>query len=84
MKRLALVLVVLVGLLVAVDYGAAALAESAVARQMRDQLGLDRRARRRCASRRPTPRTLRRARQRAPYVAQVALFAPACGHVPAD
>jgi hypothetical protein len=41
MKRLALVLVVLVGLLVAVDYGAAALAESAVARQMRDQLGLD-------------------------------------------
>jgi hypothetical protein len=41
MKRLAIVLVVLVGLLVAVDYGAAALAESAVARQMRDQLGLD-------------------------------------------
>jgi hypothetical protein len=40
MKRLAIVLVVLVGLLVAVDYGAAALAESAVARQMRDQLGL--------------------------------------------
>lgn len=40
MKRLVIGLVVLVGLLVAVDFGAAALAESAVSRQMREQIGL--------------------------------------------
>lgn len=40
MKRLIVGLIVLVGLLVAVDFGAAALAESAVARQMREQIGL--------------------------------------------
>lgn len=40
MRRLVIVLIVLAGLLVAADFGAAALAESAVARQMRSQLGL--------------------------------------------
>src|SRR5688500_4090506 len=40
MRRLIIALLVLVGLLVAVDYGAAALAESAVSRQMREQIGL--------------------------------------------
>jgi hypothetical protein len=40
MRRLIIVLLVLVGLLVAADFGAAALAESAVSRQMRSQLGL--------------------------------------------
>lgn len=40
MKRLIIALVVAVGVLVAVDYGAAALAESTVSRQVRDQLGL--------------------------------------------
>lgn len=40
MRRLVIGVLVVVGLLVAVDYGAAALAESAVARQMREQLGL--------------------------------------------
>jgi hypothetical protein len=40
MRRLVIALLVLVGLFVAVDYGAAALAESAVSRQMRDQIGL--------------------------------------------
>jgi hypothetical protein len=40
MKRLIVGLLVLVGLLVAADFGAAALAESAVSRQMRAQLGL--------------------------------------------
>ncbi|MCW0214464.1 MAG: DUF2993 domain-containing protein [Pseudonocardia sp.] len=40
MKRLIIVLLVLVGVLVAVDYGTAALAESAVSRQMRERLGL--------------------------------------------
>lgn len=40
MKRLIVVLLVLVGVLVAVDYGAAAVAESAVSRQMRERLGL--------------------------------------------
>jgi LmeA-like phospholipid-binding len=40
MRRLVIALLVLVGLLVVVDYGAAALAESAVSRQMRDQIGL--------------------------------------------
>lgn len=40
MKRLIIGLLVLVGLLVAVDFGAAALAESAVSRQMREQIGL--------------------------------------------
>jgi hypothetical protein len=40
MRRLVIALLVLVGLLVAVDFGAAALAESAVSRQMREQLGL--------------------------------------------
>ncbi|MEN3300950.1 DUF2993 domain-containing protein [Pseudonocardia sp.] len=40
MKRLIVVLLVLVGVLVAVDYGAAAAAESAVSRQMRERLGL--------------------------------------------
>ena len=40
MRRLVIALLVLVGLLVAADFGAAALAESAVSRQMREQLGL--------------------------------------------
>lgn len=40
MKRLIVGLLVLVGLLVAVDFGAAAVAESAVSRQMREQIGL--------------------------------------------
>jgi len=40
MKRLLVVLVVLVGVLVAADFGAAAVAESAVSRQMREQIGL--------------------------------------------
>jgi hypothetical protein len=40
MRRLVIALLVLVGLFIAVDYGAAALAESAVSRQMRDQIGL--------------------------------------------
>jgi DUF2993 family protein len=40
MRRLVIALLVLVGLFVAVDFGAAALAESAVSRQMREQLGL--------------------------------------------
>lgn len=40
MKRLIIGLLVLVGLLVAADFGAAALAESAVSRQMREQIGL--------------------------------------------
>lgn len=40
MKRLIIGLIVLVGLLVAADFGAAALAESAVSRQMREQLAL--------------------------------------------
>jgi hypothetical protein len=40
MRRIVIALLVLVGLFVAVDYGAAALAESAVSRQMRDQIGL--------------------------------------------
>lgn len=40
MKRLIVGLVVLVGVLVGVDFGAAALAESAVSRQMREQIGL--------------------------------------------
>jgi hypothetical protein len=40
MRRVVIGLLVLVGLLVAVDYGAAALAESAVSRQMRQQIGL--------------------------------------------
>ncbi|MGI5127010.1 DUF2993 domain-containing protein [Pseudonocardia sp. CA-107938] len=40
MRRVIIVLVVLVGLFVAVDFGAAALAESAVSRQMRQQVGL--------------------------------------------
>ncbi|MBV9921238.1 MAG: DUF2993 domain-containing protein, partial [Pseudonocardia sp.] len=40
MRRLIIILLVLGGLLVAADYGAAALAESAVARQMRGELGL--------------------------------------------
>ena len=40
MKRMVIALLVLVGLLVAVDFGAAAFAESAVSRQMREQLGL--------------------------------------------
>jgi hypothetical protein len=39
-KRLIVVLLVLVGVLVAVDYGAAAAAESAVSRQLRERLGL--------------------------------------------
>jgi hypothetical protein len=39
-KRLIIVLLVLLGVLVAVDYGAAAAAESAVSRQMRERLGL--------------------------------------------
>lgn len=40
MRRLIIVLLVLVGLAVAADFGSAALAESAVSRQMRGQLGL--------------------------------------------
>jgi hypothetical protein len=40
MRRAIIVLVVLVGLLVAADFGSAALAESAVSRQMRTQLAL--------------------------------------------
>jgi hypothetical protein len=40
MKRLIIGLIVLVGILVGVDFGAAALAESAVSRQMREQIGL--------------------------------------------
>lgn len=40
MKRLVIAVVVLVGLLVAADYATAAVAESAVSRQMRQQLGL--------------------------------------------
>jgi hypothetical protein len=40
MRRLVIALLVLVGLLVAADFGSAALAESAVSRQMRDQIGL--------------------------------------------
>lgn len=40
MRRLVIVLLVLVGLFVAVDFGSAALAESAVSRQMREQIGL--------------------------------------------
>jgi LmeA-like phospholipid-binding len=40
MRRLVIALLVLVGLLVAADFGAAALAESAVSREMRQQIGL--------------------------------------------
>jgi hypothetical protein len=40
MRRLVIAVLVLAGLLVAVDFGAAALAESAVSRQMREQIGL--------------------------------------------
>ena len=40
MRRLIIILLVLAGLLVAADFGAAALAESAVSRQMRGELGL--------------------------------------------
>jgi len=40
MRRLIIILLVLAGLAVAADFGSAALAESAVARQMRGQLGL--------------------------------------------
>lgn len=40
MRKLVIALLVLAGLLVAADFGAAALAESAVSRQMREQLGL--------------------------------------------
>lgn len=40
MRRLVIALLVLAGVLVAVDFGAAAMAESAVSRQMRGQLGL--------------------------------------------
>ncbi len=40
MRRIVIALIVLVGLLVAADFGAAALAESAVSRQMRQQIGL--------------------------------------------
>jgi LmeA-like phospholipid-binding len=40
MRRLIIILLVLGGLLVVADYGAAALAESAVSRQMRGELGL--------------------------------------------
>lgn len=40
MRRLVIALLVLVGLFIVVDYGAAALAESAVSRQMREQIGL--------------------------------------------
>ncbi|WP_214402789.1 LmeA family phospholipid-binding protein [Pseudonocardia lacus] len=41
MRRLVIALLVLAGLLVAADFGSAALAESAVSRQMRSQLGLE-------------------------------------------
>ncbi|MEJ3652275.1 DUF2993 domain-containing protein [Actinomycetes bacterium KLBMP 9759] len=41
MRRLIIAVLVLAGLLVAADFGAAALAESAVSRQMREQVGLD-------------------------------------------
>jgi hypothetical protein len=41
MKRMVIALLVLVALLVTLDFGAAAFAESAVSRQMREQLGLD-------------------------------------------
>ncbi|WP_232660776.1 LmeA family phospholipid-binding protein [Pseudonocardia sp. TRM90224] len=41
MRRLIIAVLVLAGLLVAADFGAAALAESAVSRQMREQIGLD-------------------------------------------
>lgn len=40
MRRVLIVLLVVAGLLVGADFGAAALAESAVARQMREQVGL--------------------------------------------
>ena len=40
MRTLIIILLVLAGLAVAADFGAAALAESAVSRQMRGQLGL--------------------------------------------
>ncbi|OLT21765.1 hypothetical protein BJF78_33990 [Pseudonocardia sp. CNS-139] len=40
MRRLVIALLVLVGLFVAADFGSAALAESAVSRQMREQIGL--------------------------------------------
>ena len=40
MRRLIIILLVLLGLAVAADFGSAALAESAVSRQMRGQLGL--------------------------------------------
>lgn len=40
MRRLVIALLVLAGLLVAADFGAAALAESAVSREMRQQIGL--------------------------------------------
>jgi LmeA-like phospholipid-binding len=40
MRRLIIALLVVVGLFVAVDFGSAALAESAVSRQMREQIGL--------------------------------------------
>lgn len=40
MRRLIIAVLVLVGLVVAADFGAAALAESAVSRQMREQVGL--------------------------------------------
>ena len=40
MRRLIIGLIVLVGLFLAADYGSAALAESAVSRQMREQMGL--------------------------------------------
>lgn len=40
MRRLVIALLVLVGLFIAVDFGSAALAESAVSRQMREQIGL--------------------------------------------
>ena len=40
MRRLIIILLVLAGLAVAADFGSAALAESAVSRQMRGQLGL--------------------------------------------
>ena len=40
MKRLVVAVLVIVGVLVAVDFAAAALAESAVSREMRQELGL--------------------------------------------
>jgi LmeA-like phospholipid-binding len=40
MRRLVIAVIVLVGVLVAADFGAAALAESAVSREMRQQIGL--------------------------------------------